>query len=707
MSNGDTGFWTGSITYTPSWSASPYTVNFGQTDFSFTTTGVDWLWMSMQGWDSPPTSGSVVQRASDHGGWPTDQYFAPRTMTLTVHASASSQAERDQARAELQAAIPVNDLALLTYNEPIPKQAMVRRSGQIVETYADLTDVEFACVLVAPDPRKYTTSVKSYSAVSVNNNFGIDIPVNFATTPSPYSVGHASVSSGTTATFTVTSAVPVGAGIILTMGNENSTAQTVTASDSQGNSYTMVAHAINGGSPAESVYTLTAPITTALGTSDTITVTSTNSQAMSTIGIAIPNYLAVDTIDQVANSNSVPSVISTSPSTAQSASFVFFVNNATKIATLPTDGRGWTQFSNVTNSTLSIDSFYVNNVSTAPVNCASTYGSATTWTALSVVVDTGPPTAPNLAFTELGFHNPTTSTTWTITAGSPIPVGVEAMVQVAGANNVSGLTVSDVRGNVYSLIASTSNAVSGATMFEAVYGCTTTAPVSTGDLVTISGATSGNYMSTMYWGNVNPYTGSVVTNFGTGTTSSLSVSGVAGRVVVGIAGSLGTAGAASGWTTIGNNFGNGFNNQVFYQLSAGSSTSFSTTVSSPWLALANVFDLPPIPTLPGQTPGGSISVTNAGDFDTRPIITITGPIAGPSLTLDGAKTISFSLLTLAPGDKLVINTDSKTAMLNGSYRPSDISSGWWVLHPGTHNIQMNGTTVGGASMQVVYQDAWI
>jgi hypothetical protein len=281
------------------------------------------------------------------------------------------------------------------------------------------------------------------------------------------------------------------------------------------------------------------------------------------------------------------------------------------------------------------------------------------------------------------------------------------MVQVAGGNSsVGSLTVSDARGNIYSLISNVANAASGATMFEAVYGCITTFPVSISDVVTISGATSANYMSTWYWGNVNPYTGISASNFGTGTTASLSVTGVSGDVAVGLAGSLGAATSASGWTNISTNFGNGFNNSVFYQLVSGSS-SFSSTVNSPWLALVNSFNLPPLPTFPGQTPGGSLAVTNSGNFETRPVITITGPIVGPSLTLDGTKTISFSQITLASGDKLVISTDPKTSMLNGSYRPSDIGSAWWVLHPGTHTVQLSGTTTGGASMQIVYQDAWI
>lgn len=180
MSNQDVGYWTGGFSYMPSWAPSPITVNIGQMDAN----GVDWLWMSIVGWDSPTTVGQVVQRASDHGGWATEQYFTARAMTLTVHASAPTQALRDAARAALQMAIPVNDLCTLTYNEPIQKQMQVRRSGQILETYPSLTDVEFQCVLIAPDPRKYNVTLKTFTTtLAPNTNIGFTPPFTMPITP--------------------------------------------------------------------------------------------------------------------------------------------------------------------------------------------------------------------------------------------------------------------------------------------------------------------------------------------------------------------------------------------------------------------------------------------------------------------------------------------------------------------------------------------
>jgi len=112
--SGDIGYWTGSLSYGGN------TIQFGQTD----SNGITWQWNGIDGWDGPDTSGGVIQRSGDHGGWPSPQFYAPRTMTLRVTALAPSQALRDVARALLSQVVPVSDLAVLAYNEPVPKMAM-------------------------------------------------------------------------------------------------------------------------------------------------------------------------------------------------------------------------------------------------------------------------------------------------------------------------------------------------------------------------------------------------------------------------------------------------------------------------------------------------------------------------------------------------------------------------------------------------------
>lgn len=202
LPSGDTGYWTGSITYQPAWSQVPLSIPLGSTDAS----GITWRLNMVEGWDSPPAAvGQVVQRSADHGGWPTAQYYGPRILTLDVTAEAPTQALRDQARAQLQQAVSISDLCVFTYDEPVPKLAYVRRNAQagITESYPNLIGVDFSIPLVAPDPRKYATVAQSASsqasspAVPLSLPFSGGTPVTLANEVPPGTQGIAAVNSGT------------------------------------------------------------------------------------------------------------------------------------------------------------------------------------------------------------------------------------------------------------------------------------------------------------------------------------------------------------------------------------------------------------------------------------------------------------------------------------------------------------------------------
>jgi hypothetical protein len=150
---GETGYWTGSLAYP----AAGVSIPFGSVDAN----GIAWLLKGVDGWDGVPTVGQVLQRAGDHGGYAAQQYYGPRPLTLRVRAAAPTQALRDTARALMQQAVAVSDLVVFTYNEPVPKTAMVRRSGKLAEKAVTLTDVDFTVGLIAPDMRKYSMPLRS------------------------------------------------------------------------------------------------------------------------------------------------------------------------------------------------------------------------------------------------------------------------------------------------------------------------------------------------------------------------------------------------------------------------------------------------------------------------------------------------------------------------------------------------------------------
>lgn len=196
----DTGFWTGSISYQPPWSATPFTIPLGGIDAN----GVAWIIKELKGWDGPPTVGQVIQRSADHGGWASAQYYGPRLMSLTVMASAPDQASRDVAAQQLVQAVPVSDMATFTYNEPVPKIAYVRQNGSanIGMTKPTLCDVEFTIPLVAPDPRKYSTiplmATATLPAPVINPlTLPVTLPTGFPGSTPPIDSAVTCVNSGT------------------------------------------------------------------------------------------------------------------------------------------------------------------------------------------------------------------------------------------------------------------------------------------------------------------------------------------------------------------------------------------------------------------------------------------------------------------------------------------------------------------------------
>lgn len=164
--SGDIGYWTGSITY------GNVVLPLGAQDAN----GTAWLVLGVDGMDGAPTDGQVIQRAGDHGAYATPQWYAARPITLRVQASAPTQALRDTARALLQQAIPISDMATLVYNEPVPKTLLVRRSGRITEAYPNTTDVIFTVGLIAPDPRKYGAPTL-VTVIANNQLLGITPPL--------------------------------------------------------------------------------------------------------------------------------------------------------------------------------------------------------------------------------------------------------------------------------------------------------------------------------------------------------------------------------------------------------------------------------------------------------------------------------------------------------------------------------------------------
>jgi hypothetical protein len=134
----------------------------------------------------------------------------------------------------------------------------------------------------------------------------------------------------------------------------------------------------------------------------------------------------------------------------------------------------------------------------------------------------------------------------------------------------------------------------------------------------------------------------------------------------------------------------------------------STTLPSPTAGLTFPVTFP---VTFGASTGGSMSVTNSGNYITAPVFTITGPVTNPSVIFTATGQFMKLNITLSNTDVLVIDMGARTVLLNGTaYRFNTVATGssWWGIPVGSWSIGVASTdaTAVAAVFTVAYRDAW-
>lgn len=108
--------------------------------------------------------------------------------------------------------------------------------------------------------------------------------------------------------------------------------------------------------------------------------------------------------------------------------------------------------------------------------------------------------------------------------------------------------------------------------------------------------------------------------------------------------------------------------------------------------------------------GSTLNLVNTGNFYSSPIINIFGPVTNPrveSITQD--KTLAFGI-TLAADESLVIDTELRTVLLNGTasrYNTLTTDSEWFDLQPGNNEVRFQAATVTASTMTITWRSAWV
>ena len=108
--------------------------------------------------------------------------------------------------------------------------------------------------------------------------------------------------------------------------------------------------------------------------------------------------------------------------------------------------------------------------------------------------------------------------------------------------------------------------------------------------------------------------------------------------------------------------------------------------------------------------GGSLTVTNGGNFQTPPVFLLNGPATDPVIT-DGTSSIDLTGLTLVTSDVLRVDVNARQVTLNGVARNDLIvaaTTSWFELPAGDTDISVSGTGFTTDSLlTVTFHDARI
>lgn len=107
--------------------------------------------------------------------------------------------------------------------------------------------------------------------------------------------------------------------------------------------------------------------------------------------------------------------------------------------------------------------------------------------------------------------------------------------------------------------------------------------------------------------------------------------------------------------------------------------------------------------------GGTILVTNVGNFASRPILRVNGPSNTPRIENITAGQFLAANLAVAAGEYLEFDLDAHTVMLNGTasrYGSLVAGSSWWEIAPGANSIRFTSADSAG-TLDVHFRSAWL
>jgi len=154
------------------------TVQLGRVD----SLGVAWALQTLDGWDGAEVRAEYTDREADHGAWASPVYLGARPITLAGTITAPDRVTLEGALEQLRSAAALSDTTLVVYELAGAKQATVRRSGKPLMAYVTDRIATYSVMVTAADPRRYSSTLQSGTAMLPSTTGGLTWPVTFPVT---------------------------------------------------------------------------------------------------------------------------------------------------------------------------------------------------------------------------------------------------------------------------------------------------------------------------------------------------------------------------------------------------------------------------------------------------------------------------------------------------------------------------------------------
>lgn len=138
--------------------------------------GVEWYFLTLDGWGAPQSTVSAVQKANADGAFATPAFLQARTVTVTGAIVAPDRPTLVAAWDRLQGAAPLSSAPVTVVHGGASRYVNGQRQGEILMKETSSVSIEFTLQWLAVDPRKFGSAALTVSTGLPSSSGGLTVP---------------------------------------------------------------------------------------------------------------------------------------------------------------------------------------------------------------------------------------------------------------------------------------------------------------------------------------------------------------------------------------------------------------------------------------------------------------------------------------------------------------------------------------------------